>query len=235
MRINAIIWDYDGTLVDTRMKNFNVTKAIISEITNGRSGDYPALNSLENYVHAINNISNWRELYRNEFGFDEEQTDNAGKIWTKYQLLDNTRVELFNGIRDTILKLENYPQGIVSQNSSGNIKAFLERLDLKKYFDHVIGYEEVDFSKQKPNPEGLLACISAIANLDSNPSVIYIGDHFTDIQCARNANYELNRKAVTSILVNHNKSNATENWEYKPDHYAANSRAIIEIINKIKS
>jgi hypothetical protein len=26
--INAIIWDYDGTLVDTRQKNMNVTKKI---------------------------------------------------------------------------------------------------------------------------------------------------------------------------------------------------------------
>lgn len=235
MRINAIIWDYDGTLVDTRLKNFNVTKAIISEITNGRSGDYPVLTSLENYVHAINNISNWRELYRNEFRFDEKQIDSAGRIWTKYQLLDNTRVELFKGIRNTILKLKNYPQGIVSQNSSENIKAFLERVDLKKYFNHVIGYEDVDFSKQKPSPEGLLACISTITKLDSNATVIYIGDHFTDIQCAHNANYELNWKAVTSILVNHNSGNPTENWEYKPDHYAADPRGIIEIINKLKS
>ena len=27
-KIKAIIWDYDGTLVDTRHKNLNVTKSI---------------------------------------------------------------------------------------------------------------------------------------------------------------------------------------------------------------
>lgn len=233
MRINAIIWDYDGTLVDTRMKNFNVTKTIISKITNDLPGEYPVLNTLEKYEQANNNSTNWRELYRNEFGFDETQIDYAGNLWTKFQLLDKTKVDLFKGISNTISKLKNYPQGIVSQNSSENIKSYLERFDLKKYFHAVIGYEEVDFSKQKPNPEGLLACIAAITNLDRNASVIYIGDHRTDIQCAYNANYKLNRNAVISILINYNKSNPIESWEYKPDHYAANPKDIIDIIENI--
>ena len=233
MRINAIIWDYDGTLVDTRMKNFNVTKTIISEITNGLSRDYPVLNSLENYIHATNINANWRELYRNEFGFSEDQIDYAGKLWAKYQLLDKTEVNIFMGIDTTIKKLKDYPQGIVSQNSSENIKLSLDTLGLKKYFNVVVGYEEVDLSKQKPNPDGLLACISAITNLDSNPSVIYIGDHQTDIQCAHNANYKLKRKAVISILVNFNQSNMIENWEFKPDHCAASSEDIIDIIDNI--
>ena len=233
MRINVIIWDYDGTLVDTRLKNFNVTKAIISEIVNGQVDNYPTLNSLENYAKANEKSSNWRELYRNEFGFDEKQIDYAGNLWTKYQLSDETNVDLFQGIREVISKLKNYPQGIVSQNSSKNIKSYLRRFDLEKYFHVVIGYEEVGLSKQKPNPEGLLTCISALSNLNSNPSVIYIGDHQTDIQCTSNANDELRRKAVTSILVNHNSGNSSENWEYKPDHYAANSNEIIEIIETI--
>jgi HAD superfamily hydrolase (TIGR01549 family) len=184
-------------------------------------------------MKANERSSNWRELYRNEFGFDEKQIDDAGNLWTKYQLLDKTEVSLFKGIRDVVIKFGNYPQGIVSQNSSHNIKLFLERLDLIKYFSVVIGYEEVDLSKQKPNPQGLLACISAISKLDTKPSVVYVGDHQTDVLCAFNANYELKRKAVISILVNHNSGSSSENWEYKPDHFTFNSNEIIEIIQKI--
>ena len=33
MNIQAIIWDYDGTLVDTLHKNLNATKRIIEAIT----------------------------------------------------------------------------------------------------------------------------------------------------------------------------------------------------------
>ncbi len=233
MRVDAIIWDYDGTLVDTKMKNFNVTKTIISEITKDLPEEYPVLNSLEKYEQANNNSTNWQELYRNEFGFDEKQIDYVGNFWTKFQLMDKTKVDLFEGISNTVSKLKNYLQGIVSQNSSENIKSSLERFDLKKYFQAVIGYEEVDFSKQKPNPSGLFACIAAMTNLDRDTSVIYIGDHQTDMQCAYNANYKLNRKAVISILINYNKINPYENWSYKPDHYATNPGEIIDIIENI--
>ena len=32
--IEAMIWDYDGTLVDTRQKNLDVTKEIVFEVLN---------------------------------------------------------------------------------------------------------------------------------------------------------------------------------------------------------
>ena len=32
-QILAVIWDYDGTLVDTGMKNLNVTRNIVKKIT----------------------------------------------------------------------------------------------------------------------------------------------------------------------------------------------------------
>jgi len=154
MRINGVIWDYDGTLVDTRMKNLNVTKAIISEIMSNKAIEYSVLDSLENYEKANTKSSNWRELYRNEFGFDEKQIDYAGSLWTKFQLLDKTEVDLFEGISFTVPKLKKYPQGIVSQNSSENIKNNLERFNLEKYFDRIVGYEEVDFTNKNPILKG---------------------------------------------------------------------------------
>ena len=76
MKINSVIWDYDGTLVDTKTKNLNVTKAIISEITGDINIENSVLNSLENYEQANIRSSNWRELYRNEFGFNKKQINN---------------------------------------------------------------------------------------------------------------------------------------------------------------
>lgn len=233
MKISGVIWDYDGTLVDSRMKNLRVTKAIISEITSDLDIDLSALSSLENYEKANIKSSNWRDLYRNEFGLDEKQIDDAGRLWTKFQLSDKTDVDLFEGISLIVPKLNEYPQGIVSQNSSDNIKRNLGRFDLAKYFNHVIGYEEVDLTKQKPNPEGLLICISEIADLRENDSVIYIGDHFTDMQCAHHANDRMNRNAVISILLNHNKSNLTDGWDHKPDYVADHPKDILEIIDKV--
>ena len=217
------------------MKNLNVTKAILSQIMSDIDIEYSVLSSLENYEQATIKSSNWRELYRNEFGLDEKQIDYAGKLWTKYQLLDKTEVQPFEGISFTVHKLSTYSQGIVSQNSSENIRNNLERFNLEKYFDLIVGYEEVDFTKQKPNPEGLLTCISEITDLKNNDSVIYIGDHITDIECAYHANDKMNRNAVISILLNYNKHNVTEGWEYKPDYITNVPKDILEIIYKIKN
>jgi len=232
MKINSVIWDYDGTLVDTKTKNLNVTKAIISEITGDINIENSVLNSLENYEQANIRSSNWRELYRNEFGLNEEQIDNAGRLWTKLQLQDNTEVELYDGISFTVQNLNAYSQGIVSQNSSRIIKNNLEKFKLEKYFNHIVGYEEVDLSRQKPAPEGLLNCIAEITTLKNNDSVIYIGDHNTDIECAYHANERLGRKTIISILINYNNRNLINGWEYKPDFIANSSEDILEIIYK---
>lgn len=232
MNINSIIWDYDGTIIDTRLKNLNVTKTIISRIVDNFDIEGSVLNSVENYEQANTRSANWRDLYSREFGLDEEQIDNAGKMWTKIQLIDETDVQLFSGIDSAVSKLSAYPQGIVSQNSSRIIRSNLEKFRLEKYFSHIIGYEEVELKKQKPDPEGLLTCISTLSDLDNHHSFLYIGDHITDIECAHNANYRIGRKSVISILLNYRK-NLIKEWEYLPDYIADSPEDIPVIINKI--
>jgi HAD superfamily hydrolase (TIGR01549 family) len=235
MNISGVIWDYDGTLVDTRMKNLNVTKTILAEIMRDSDVKNSVLDSVESYEQANVKSTNWRDLYRNEFGLTEKQIDNAGKLWTKFQLLDKTEVQLFEGISFVVPKLSTHPQGIVSQNSSEIIKNNLVRNNLVKYFNHIIGYEEVDFTKQKPNPEGLLKCISEITDQNNDGSVVYIGDHVTDIECAQNTNEKISRTIVISILLNNKKKNLTEGWAYKPDYIADRPKDLLEIINIIKN
>ena len=234
MNIIGVIWDYDGTLVDTEMKNLNVTKAILKEILRIPDVKYSALDSIEDYEHANTKSSNWRNLYRNELGLNEEQIDEAGKLWTRFQLLDNTEIRFFEGISPVVKELSKYSQGIVSQNSSENIRINLERAGLAKYFHQIIGYEEVGLTEQKPNPEGLLKCISKLTNQKNTGSVVYIGDHITDIECAQNANKKVNRNLVTSILLKNNKKNFNGGWDYKPDYTADHPEDIPRIIEKIK-
>ena len=131
-KINAIIWDYDGTLVDTRHKNLNVTRNIIESICEANADEYFALRSLENYSSANRRTSNWRELYRQEFKLTEKQIDEAGRLWTAYQLNDNTDVTFYEGIEAVIRDLSDFPHGIVSQNSRSSITQNLEQKNLEQ-------------------------------------------------------------------------------------------------------
>jgi HAD superfamily hydrolase (TIGR01549 family) len=233
-KIIAIIWDYDGTLVDSRQKNLNVTRKIVSQILKRDPKEIPALSSLTNYHQAHIKATNWREFYKDSFGFDENQTDDAGRMWTAYQLEDQTTIPLIDGIKEVIIELDGLPQGIVSQNSRENIIHYLKEKNLISYFKSIIGYEEVDLAKQKPNPEGLMICIEKLT--DFKPGVvIYIGDHETDVRCTVNANNILseNKKdiKIVSFGAFYGLNVDTSGWGVLPDYQIKSASDIKNIID----
>ena len=235
-KIKAIIWDYDGTLVDTRHKNLNVTKNIIENIAAIDASAFPALRSLENYYLANRRTSNWRELYRQEFNLTEDQIDEAGRLWTAYQLNDHTEVVFYEGIEAVIRHLAEFPHGIVSQNSKSSITQNLEKKNLLPFFKYIVGYEEVGLNKQKPAPDGLLNCLEKLS-ATSPGYVCYIGDHETDAQCVLAANRCLQEKKVDakiiSIGVCFDPGTDTSTWKVRPDYEARKVEQILEIVKKI--
>ena len=231
--LKAIIWDYDGTLMDTRQKNLNVTKKLIKNISGMNADKFPILRDVEKYHQATMKTSNWRKLYQEVFLLSEEQINEAGSLWTDYQISDNTPVTVFDGIKRGISALWNIPQGIVSQNSKSNVISQLEKEDLIKYFGFIVGYEEVEIDKQKPEPDGLINCIEEL--IDSKSGVIfYIGDHETDIQCAMNANRILQETElkIYSIGAFYGSDIDKSDWRVQPDYEAHKVQDVFNIINE---
>ena len=235
--IKAIIWDYDGTLVDTRQKNLNVTKNIIQSITKIDAMEFRALRSLENYHLANRQTSNWRELYRQEFKLTERQIDEAGRMWTAFQLNDDTEVTFYEGIEGAICDLAQFPHGIVSQNSRKSIIQNLEKENLLPFFNYIVGYEEVDLKKQKPEPDGLLSCLQKLSALKSG-KICYIGDHETDVLCVRAANRRLQESKVNvkiyCIGACYDSTTDTSNWNERPDFEAQQVEDIVKIVDHIR-
>ena len=231
--LHAIIWDYDGTLADTRHKNLNVTRRIVEQITGKSPIQYPALKSLSNYSLAINNTANWRDLYKREFRLTDKQTDEAGNLWTEYQLEDKTQVSIYEGIREVLKALERFPHGIVSQNSHHVINRRLVEGELTDYFGSVIGYEEVEFARQKPHPDGLIKCIEELTRLKPG-NVLYVGDHETDTLCALNANQTFRAKNIGIEIISVGAFYGTDiddtNWNTKPHIKVRSTKEILDII-----
>ena len=237
-KILAIIWDYDGTLVDSRQKNLNVTRKIVSKILKGNPSEIPALSSLSNYHQANIKAANWREFYKESFGLTGEQTDNAGRMWTEFQIKDHTPIPLMNGVEDVIYSLNKYPQGIVSQNSRSNIIRYLKGNNLLSYFKDIVGYEEVKMERQKPFPDGLLLCIERLTNYKPGV-VIYIGDHETDVRCVVNANKILSEKKkdikIVSIGAFYGFNVDTSDWSVLPDYKIQSAGVILDIVSNFQN
>ena len=235
-KILAIIWDYDGTLVDSRQKNLNVTRKIVSKILKGDPTEIPALSSLSNYHQAHIKSTNWREFYKESFGLTGEQTDDAGRMWTEFQIKENTPIPLMDGVEEAIISLRGVPQGIVSQNSRENIIQYLKEKNLLSYFKSIIGYEEVDLERQKPNPEGLMMCIERLTDFKPG-NVVYIGDHETDVRCTVNANNILSENKtdikIISIGAFYGFNVDTSSWSVLPDYKIQSAGNIIDIIDNL--
>ena len=232
----AIIWDYDGTLVDTRAKNLCVTRTLVERIAYKEPDSFPALRSLEAYTLAQARSTNWREFYKSEFGFSEKLVDRAGRAWSSYQLEDSTAVPVFPGIHRVLQQLSKFPHGIVSQNSRIAMARALDGYGIGHHFNVIIGYEEVDLRRQKPAPDGLLKCIDEMIR-DSAGTVLYIGDHETDAACARNSNEVLRRTRpgiyVTSVGATYSSPVGIEGWGSKPDHEARTVHDIVAIVKSL--
>jgi len=203
LKIDVILWDYDGTLVNSVPKNINITKQILSVVASRLTGEnLPTHLTCEEEYHIANHQSkNWQDLYVNYYGMTKKEMLEAGNLWTEYQLKNTYPVKLFDQIKQTINEIS-LPQGICSQNSSENINRVLEKNNLSQKFKAIIGYDDIPNDKQKPSAFGGIKCLKQIYETLKNKTIVYIGDHEGDVEFARNIEIELNNNSkVISIAA----------------------------------
>lgn len=232
MKIDAVLWDYDGTLVNSVPKNMDITKQILSVVAPRLTGiNLPkSLKSAQDYHIANHQAKNWQDLYVNFYGMTENEMRIAGTLWTEYQLKNNTPVKLFEEIKETVNQI-NLPQGICSQNSSENILQVLNKYEIAHKFNSIIGYDDIPSNKQKPSPYSGIKCLNQLFKRLNNKTIIYIGDHEGDVEFARNIEKELlNDNKVISILVKYSGANPSS-WKYKPDFELESPNDLLEVIN----
>ena len=165
----AILWDYDGTLANTPVKNIAVTRAVLGRLDPALLDPLPeALSSLAAYQAANYRWRNWRELYQHALRVPADRLDEAGALWGPCQLADRSLPPLFGGLLEVLPRLAALaPMGICSQNDSGNIRAALAAHGAADCFAAVVGHADVDFARQKPDPAAFLACLEQNVRLMS--------------------------------------------------------------------
>ena len=223
-KIDAILWDFDGTLADSAAKNIAITKQILAQVAPRLTGqNLPrSLQSEADYHIANHGADHWRDLYRDYFGMTTDEIEIAGPLWETYQSLDNTGVTLFDGILDTVTRLSHLPQGICSANSTNNIRQVLDGHGLDSAFQSIIGYEDLPHHEQKPAPDGGLRCLQEIFGHTQGKTIIYVGDHIADVIFARGLGDRLGpSNTVISVTVTYSGAKPGQ-WREQPDEVIAN-------------
>lgn len=234
--LKAIVWDFDGTLADTRERNLRVNRRIVEEMTGRRWQEVAALSSVEAYLAAWSRVRNWQELYTDVLGLAPEQCAKAAQRWAPYQLDDPTPAPLYPGIAEALKDLRRYPQAVVSQNDRAIIARAIAEAGVDRYFSALVGYAEVPLDRQKPAPDGLLRAID-ILGIEEPATALYIGDHETDALCAHNANRDLvalgHELWFRSVAVSFDGAPDPIEWTAAPHHRVGTPHEIRQLVAEL--
>lgn len=177
--VHAVIFDVDGTLVDT-LDAFQA----IAELA---AAPYALPVSQDMVRHALNyNQPTFWELVvpadrPDRLELMETLKKEAMRRWPE-MLRVHGRV--IPGLHDTLVALRDrgFRLGIVTASHSGSFQP-LRDAGLLDFFEVIV--TGADVSRRKPDPEGLLKCATALGV--EPDQAVYVGDTITDVQASRAA------------------------------------------------
>ncbi|MBD1223235.1 pyrophosphatase PpaX [Virgibacillus halodenitrificans] len=208
MNIDTILFDLDGTLIDTnelitasfehtfKKHNLSFTKEEIM----GFNGP-PLLDTFHN--------------------IDPERADVLVKTYREHNLAEHDRyVKAFPYAVETIQKLKNSGKkvGIVSTKMAKSVHMGLTLTGLQPLFNTIITYDDVQHAKPHPEP-----VIKAMKELDADgASTLMVGDNYHDIVAGKNA-------GVQTAGVSWAHKGRDSLLAYKPTYMLEDMRDLLKI------
>jgi phosphoglycolate phosphatase len=168
--VHAVIFDWNGTLVDS-MAAIRQTEAAIC-----RAFGLPFDDAIFKRSFSPNQLIMFRQL-----GVPVEGNAEAARIWT--QTFRQDLVPLFPGIREALTRLRDagYAIGVVSGADRAEIEPQLDRLAIAELI--CAGVYADDTAAGKPDPEPLLLAL-ARAGASGPDDGLCVGDSLDDMRMA---------------------------------------------------
>jgi beta-phosphoglucomutase len=176
----AVIFDWDGTLADTRQAIVIAFQKALSEINCKVSNEY-----IERRI-GIGAADTFRDTLRSaKMQFDEKLIQHLIERKSQLEIELTNQVKLFPGAKELLEALHGkLKMGLASMNNRSVIIHLLKANDLEKYFDAVLTAESISHSK--PDPEIFLKTAS---KLKASPEkCVVIEDSIFGVKAAKLAN-----------------------------------------------
>lgn len=175
---SLIVFDLDGTLIDSRRDLADATNAMLVEL-----GAAPlSTDTVAGMVGEGASVLVRRALEAG--GLDPETPDALNRFLARYdeRLLMHTRA--YHGIVETLARLKaSCSLAVLTNKPMQATTRILEGLMLDRYFDRVVGGDSP--YGRKPNPAGLQHLIAAAGATPQ--STVLVGDSRIDLETARRA------------------------------------------------
>jgi len=148
----AVIFDWDGTLADTKSVIVVSFQKVLKEIGCKVSDKF-----LEKQI-GIGARKMFKNILKNsDMPFDHKIIDSLVEKKNAFQINLTNRIRLFNGVKDLLDFLQSKVKiALATMSNRKVINKLLKEKGIRKYFDVVISADEV--KEPKPNPEIFLKC-----------------------------------------------------------------------------
>lgn len=173
MRYSHLVFDIDGTLIDTNGPYLLAMQRLLRE----RFGQEKSLDDLL----CILGVPERLTLKRFGFSDVEEAYAAVSRYFDEY----SGGIRVFDGLEDTLagLKALGYPMGLVTSKTRSAFDREFSRLSIAAYFGAAVCFD--DTSLHKPDPAPMLCYLSRTG---ADPArTLYVGDSPNDLAMCRAA------------------------------------------------
>ncbi len=224
----GLIWDLDGTI-------FNISDALKKAVDDGIEKYQLSIQRdevMEEIAHLIEEIQNYPvpkillnsyELLKVNFlkGISFfKKLRIAVFLFNQFNKYKDAESTIYVGIDELISKLFNkkFKLAILTNNKSQYAEEVLDKFNLTKYFDIIIGFNEV--TEVKPSPEGIQIILDKWKMKPSE--AIFIGDMTTDVEAGKSAD-------VMMICVASGLAQKETLRKHNPDKLVNNTNELIQL------
>lgn len=193
MKYEHIIFDLDGTLIDTEKAVLKTWQSTLKK--------YNYEYSLEQ-LRVVLGITMQKSFEKLNVVVDNQFESQ----WIQNYYPYAKEIDFFDGAKEMLLYLKEKGSclGIVTSRSKEEYDKYFNSFNLESIFNYIICAD--DTKKHKPNPEPLYKYVQ-LAKTDLK-SCIYVGDMLTDIECA-------NRAGIASgLMIWNNFQTLCENADF---------------------
>jgi putative hydrolase of the HAD superfamily len=175
----AVIFDWDGTLADTRQVVVSSFQKALSDIHCEISGEF-----IERRI-GIGSAETFREILRSfKMRFDETLIKSLVEKKIQNEIEMSADVKLFDGSLNLLEGLQGKVKlGLASMNDREFINHLLKTTNLQRFFDAILTAD--DISNPKPNPEIFLKCVLKLRS--SQEKCVVVEDSIFDVEAAKKA------------------------------------------------
>lgn len=175
--VRALIFDLDGTLIDSKRDLIHSVNAMLRELGRTQLADetisgYIGRGAPQLVAQALGN------------GASDEEQKQALKFFLSYyeeHKMDTTRA--YPGVAETLEELAGLPMAVLTNKPVRISVRILNEMGLAKYFRTIYGGNS--FERKKPDPLGAITILSEFGT--SPREAMLVGDSEVDVQTARNA------------------------------------------------